>query len=72
MKTQKQLNQNIVGPTKAYSTPITLDPAYYEGSIVYGDDGVMRYSDGTRWVLFQSFELEEDVWYAAVDLGTMD
>jgi hypothetical protein len=71
MKRQKELNSNIIGPSKIYPTPIQLDPGYYEGAIVYGDDGLLRFSNGTEWVLFES-QLVEDIWFGAVDLGTMD
>jgi len=71
MKRQKQINTNIIGPSKVYPTPIALDPAYYEGAIVYGDDGLLRFSDGERWIDFSS-QLAEDIWIGTVDLGTMD
>lgn len=71
MKRQKQLNPNIIGPSKIYPTPIALDPAYYEGSIVYGDDGLLRFSNGEEWITFES-QLVEDIWFGTVDLGTMD
>src|SRR6056300_1405533 len=32
------------------SFPIALDPAPFEGSIVYADNGTMKYSDGTAWL----------------------
>lgn len=71
MKRQKQLNPNIIGPSKIYPTPIQLDPAYYEGAIVYGDDGLLRFSNGLEWILFES-QLVEDIWFGTVDLGTME
>ena len=30
--------------------PIQLDPAPFEGALVYADNGELRYSDGTNWV----------------------
>ena len=30
--------------------PITLDPAAFEGAMVYADNGELRYSDGTNWL----------------------
>lgn len=39
----------IIGPAIEQQTPINLDPITYEGSIVYGDDGVFRGSNGTSW-----------------------
>lgn len=74
MKRQISLNSNIIGPSKVYATPIELDPAYYEGVIVYGDDGLLRFSNGTEWLGFasQAQEVPEETWIAEVDLGTMD
>ena len=71
MKYQKHLNNNIIGPAKKYPVPIPLDPAYYEGTIVYGEDGQLRFSDGNNWITFES-QLDGDVWFGPVDLGTMD
>lgn len=67
MKFQKNLNSNIIGPSKKYSTPIALDPAYYEGAIVYGDDGKLYFSDGTEWST-PAVDLPADVWRGYVDL----
>ena len=30
--------------------PIQLDPAPFEGAIIYADDGSLKYSDGTAWL----------------------
>ena len=30
--------------------PIQLDPAPFEGAIVYADDGTLKYSDGVQWL----------------------
>jgi len=71
MKRQVQLNSNIIGPSKIFPTPIALDPAYYEGAIIYGDDGLLRFSNGEEWFFVES-QLSEDVFVGIVDLGTMD
>lgn len=63
MKAQNHLNNNILGPTKKYPVPITLDPAYYKDCVVYGEDNSLRISDGTKW---------NKIWTGAVDLGTME
>jgi len=39
-----------VGPALPRTTPVSLDTAAYKGAIVAGEDGLMHYSDGTRWV----------------------
>lgn len=74
MKRHIQLNNNIVGPPKEYPVPIPLDPAYYEGAMVYGEDKQIRFSNGTDWVLFAAdvTDLPEDVFVGSVDFGTMD
>ena len=71
MKRQTQINPNIIGPSKIYPTPIELDPAYYEGAIIYADDGILRFSNGEDWIFVQA-QLGEDVFVGVVDLGTMD
>lgn len=64
---QKRINENIIGPGKKYPTPISLDPAYYEGAIVYGDDGNIFFSNGTEWLKPET-ELPPDTWQGFVDL----
>jgi len=66
MKTQKRLNDNIIGPSKKYSTPITLDPAYYEGAIIYAD-GELYYSNGEVWQN-PAIELPDNIWVGDIDL----
>ena len=39
-----------VGPSLPYATPVSLDTTAYRGAIVAGEDGLMHYSDGTRWI----------------------
>jgi hypothetical protein len=39
-----------IGPSVPRTTPVSLDTAAYKGAIVAGEDGLMHYSDGTRWV----------------------
>lgn len=68
MKFQKNLNNNIIGPSKKYTTPIALDPVYYEGAIVYGDDGRLFFSDGVEWKT-PSVDVPPDVWVGNVDLN---
>ena len=74
MKRLIRLNNNIIGPSKKYPVPIPLDPAYYEGAIVYGDDNILRFSNGTEWLPFgtEVAELPEDTFIGTVDFGTMD
>jgi len=67
MKFQKNLNNSIIGPSKKYTVPIALDPVYYEGAIVYGDDGKLYYSDGSVWET-PAVDLPDDVWRGEVDL----
>jgi hypothetical protein len=33
-----------------YATPVSLDITAYRGAIVAGEDGLMHYSDGARWI----------------------
>jgi hypothetical protein len=40
---------NFIGRGRAVPTPITLDPADYEGAALYAADGQFYYSDGVRW-----------------------
>jgi len=39
----------IIGQGIGRDVPITLSPAPYIGSIIYGNDGIMYYSDGVVW-----------------------
>jgi DNA-binding beta-propeller fold protein YncE len=41
----------VIGPAIKQSLPIELDPAAYEGAIVYAEDTTVRVSDGTSWNL---------------------
>lgn len=41
--------ERYVGRSLVYTTPIQLDAAAAEGSVVAGADQLMHYSDGTRW-----------------------
>jgi len=40
----------LIGHGVPVAFPITLDPAPFEGSVVYADNGELRYSDGTNWL----------------------
>ena len=39
-----------IGQGVPQAFPIQLDPAPFEGAIVYADDGTLKYSDGTQWL----------------------
>lgn len=39
-----------IGPSLRYTTPIGLDSQTYKGGVVAGEDNLMHYSDGTRWI----------------------
>jgi hypothetical protein len=39
-----------LGPSLRYTTPVELDAATYKGAIVAGEDNLMHYSVGDRWV----------------------
>jgi hypothetical protein len=41
--------ERSLGRSLAYQTPIGLPAAYYKGGVVAGQDGLMHYSDGTKW-----------------------
>ena len=69
----------IVGMTQAYRTPIQLDTATFRGAIVQGQDQLMHYSTGDRWVaqapvlstLIDGGNAATDLEKAAkIDLGT--
>jgi len=40
----------LAGHSVVYETPVQLDPAPYTGGIVAGDDNLIQYSDGNRWI----------------------
>lgn len=40
----------VVGHSLRYTTPISLDIDAYNGAVVMGEDNLLHYSDGTRWV----------------------
>ena len=39
----------LIGHGVPQTFPITLDPAPFEGAVIYADNGELRYSDGTTW-----------------------
>lgn len=39
-----------IGPALRRTTPVDLDPAAFRGAIVAGEDNLMHYSIGDRWV----------------------
>lgn len=39
-----------IGPSLPYATPVQLDAAAYRGAVVAGEDNLMHYSVGDRWV----------------------
>jgi hypothetical protein len=39
-----------VGHSLRYSTPVQLDPSANDGAVVMGEDNLLQYSDGTRWI----------------------
>jgi hypothetical protein len=40
---------SYIGPTRSYPVPIQLEPLFYKGAIVLGDDRHLYYSDGIEW-----------------------
>jgi len=42
--------ERLVGHSLRYTTPIQLDVAAYKGGVVAGEDNLLHYSDGTRWI----------------------
>ena len=40
----------LIGFGEPQAFPITLDPAVYEGAVVYADNDKVYYSDGTSWI----------------------
>jgi len=41
----------VIGLGIPQTFPIQLDPAAFEGAVVYADNGELRYSDGTSWLV---------------------
>jgi len=39
-----------VGRAFKYTTPVALDPDAYHGAIVAGEDDLVHYSTGDRWI----------------------
>jgi hypothetical protein len=39
-----------IGPSLRYTTPVDLDPAAHKGAVVAGEDDLLHYSVGNRWV----------------------
>jgi len=39
-----------VGHSLRYTTPVQLDPQAHDGAVVMGEDNLLQYSDGTRWI----------------------
>ncbi len=71
--------ERSVGRSLAYSTPIALPVDAYKGGVVEGNDGLMYYSDGTRWTgiapvlsaLIDGGNADTDyVGAASIDLGS--
>jgi hypothetical protein len=40
----------LVGHSLKYPTPIPLDPQAFKGALVAGEDKLVHYSDGDRWI----------------------
>jgi len=38
------------GQSQLYRTPIRLDAVAYQGATVQGQDGLVHYSNGARWI----------------------
>jgi hypothetical protein len=39
-----------VGHSLRYDTPVKLNAANYDGAVVMGEDNLLQYSDGSRWI----------------------
>ena len=39
-----------VGHSLRYTTPVQLDPLAYRGAVVAGEDELLHYSVGDRWI----------------------
>jgi hypothetical protein len=42
--------ERTVGHSLPYTTPVKLIPSAFRGAVVAGEDGLMHYSNGERWV----------------------
>lgn len=42
--------ERTVGRSLRYETPVQLDPQAFNGAMVMGEDGLMHYSNGDRWI----------------------
>jgi hypothetical protein len=42
--------ERTVGHSLVHATPIALDTVAYRGAVVAGEDQLLHYSDGTRWI----------------------
>jgi hypothetical protein len=42
--------ERTVGQSLRYTTPVGLPAGAYKGAVVAGEDNLMHYSDGTRWI----------------------
>lgn len=40
----------LVGQSTVVETPVTLDPSAYSGAVTVGDDDLVQYSNGERWI----------------------
>jgi hypothetical protein len=71
--------EKSLGQSLRYTTPIALPADAYKGATVAGEDNLMHYSDGSRWValapvlstLIDAGNAETDyTGGASIDLGT--
>ena len=71
--------EQSLGRSLRYTTPVALPADFYKGAVVAGEDNLMHYSDGTRWIgiapvlsaLIDAGNAETDyVGGAAIDLGS--
>jgi hypothetical protein len=42
--------ERSLGRSLTYQTPVGLPAGVNKGAVVAGEDGLMQYSDGTRWI----------------------
>jgi hypothetical protein len=42
--------ERTVGQSLRYETPVQLDPQAFNGGVVMGEDNLMHYSNGQRWI----------------------
>jgi len=40
----------VAGHSIRYTTPVSLDAEAYNGAVVMGEDNLLHYSTGTKWV----------------------